>query len=667
MEQNEDAYIDAFDQAVQLRNDLKTKSLFNELKENKNRYHLIKLIGEGAVKKVYLAQDTMMDRQVAYAEIKSDIPLLIEDFLKEARLTSTLEHPYIAPIHDVGINSSEKPFFIMKLYEGESLLEFLNKSSEQTSYSDLEKRLDIFLKVCEAISFAHSKKVLHLDIKPSNIRINHHGEVLLCDWGIARLIYDDPLPESHDEPHESLISEATMLGVIRGTPGYMAPEQKNKDFRCDERTDVYGLGALFHKMLTGSNYEDNFEKIIQLEHCPNELKEICKKSLSEKPLERYQTVAKLIKDLHFYREGLVIQAETATLSLILKKWVIRHKLIVTLSFAYITILCSILFYYFYQLNSERTKLNNVVQNLHDERQEKLTSEKLQAQQYYTLALEAYVNATSKYNFRAGNIRLAIEMLDYSIKVIPNYNDALNLKGKLHLLNFELQKALDYFKSSNNSLYYDAFQKFNSYSKETIQVTQSLKLIESARNILDKRLLKHLVGQAIFYIYNDDHDLRELAKGILRITNSNAPKIILTKDTLDVSHNKHFKSIYGVARLNFKEVNLSHTNLGSQQLMYLKSTHLNTLNLSNTKVDHLEYLQDKSIHHLDIQNCKITTLTPIENIQIHSINITGIKANLEPLTNHSSLKVIICDSSQYSILKESTQEKELTLKLTTPAR
>ena len=142
------------------------------------------------MKEIYVCTDFSTNRQVAFAQISPQKHDLSEAFLREARITAMLQHPNIVPVYDIGI-LDELAYFTMKLIEGYSLNEIIKKNI----YSSHEL-LNVFIKVCEAVSYAHSKGIIHLDLKPDNIQVSEHGEVQVCDWGLAKIVnYEqDDLP-----------------------------------------------------------------------------------------------------------------------------------------------------------------------------------------------------------------------------------------------------------------------------------------------------------------------------------------------------------------------------------------------------------------------------------------------------------------------------------------
>ena len=206
------------------------------------RYHELEYLASGGMKKVTKVEDNKTGRLLAKAtltgEASSDVK---EIFNREARLMAQLAHPNIVSVHDLG-EGEEGPWFTMDLLEGDSLRDAF------TSKSIIE-RLGIFLKVCDAIEYAHSKEIIHLDIKPDNVLIGNFGEVLLCDWGVAKVLH-----ESEKSYEINVENNKTLHGEIKGSPGYMAPEQAAGDVnKIGPATDIYSLGATLYCMLTGNS------------------------------------------------------------------------------------------------------------------------------------------------------------------------------------------------------------------------------------------------------------------------------------------------------------------------------------------------------------------------------------------------------------------------------
>ncbi|MCM8531607.1 MAG: serine/threonine protein kinase, partial [Lentisphaeraceae bacterium] len=188
-------------------------------------------IARGGMKIVYKAFDSKTNRNIALAKLQvNKDKTQFEAFIREARLTAKLEHPNIINVYDVGLDEKENPYFTMELKSGDNLQDILSKlSAGDKTYIEcypLEDLLQIFVKVCDAISYAHAQKIIHLDLKPDNVQVGAYGEVVVCDWGICK-IYDkefDTEEFNNIEFDSDLMNSVTLHGDIKGTPGFMAPE-----------------------------------------------------------------------------------------------------------------------------------------------------------------------------------------------------------------------------------------------------------------------------------------------------------------------------------------------------------------------------------------------------------------------------------------------------------
>jgi len=248
--QNDHRLIQAYEEATCLDQEgLKTLCpSYAELSETSTRYANETLIGKGGIKQVYRIFDNRTRRWVAIARLRDDRgPEHFDLFVNEAWMTSSLKHPNIINVHDVGIDSDGRPFFTMDL-KGNRTLADLIKADDQ------ERRalLEVFLKICDAMAYAHSREIIHLDLKPANIQSDAFGEVLVCDWGLSKIVSDkeeaSPLNSSSE-----LLDNMTLVGEVKGSPGFMAPEQVEKSGRKDHRTDIFSLGCILHTILTGES------------------------------------------------------------------------------------------------------------------------------------------------------------------------------------------------------------------------------------------------------------------------------------------------------------------------------------------------------------------------------------------------------------------------------
>jgi eukaryotic-like serine/threonine-protein kinase len=210
-------------------------------------------IGAGGTATVRKMYDPSLRRRVAMKTLSADLagnPRAHRDFVQEAEITAQLEHPNIIPIHELAMVDG-RASFSMRLIRGQTLRQSLAAwTREFTSPDDgdaLYRVLNVFLHVCDAVRFAHSRGVVHGDIKPDNVMVGSFGEVYLVDWGVASLI-----PAASPEQQISVSTERHTQSGVRGTPAFMAPEQaKGVLSAIGERTDVFGLGALLYFILTG--------------------------------------------------------------------------------------------------------------------------------------------------------------------------------------------------------------------------------------------------------------------------------------------------------------------------------------------------------------------------------------------------------------------------------
>jgi serine/threonine-protein kinase len=229
------------------------------------RYRDRALIGEGGMGEVRLCKDHRVGREVAMKVIRpgqgsrSDARARFE---REARVQGQLEHPSVVPVYDLGIRPDGSAFFTMKRVRGETLEQVLGRLAagdpEAAATHTRRRLLGAFSSLCLAVAFAHSRRVLHRDLKPGNIMLGSYGELYILDWGLAKLLgADDPAssaaPASHeDEAIEAPLSQRhrTVAGSMMGTPGYMSPEQIRGEIDAlDERTDVFSLGAILFEIL----------------------------------------------------------------------------------------------------------------------------------------------------------------------------------------------------------------------------------------------------------------------------------------------------------------------------------------------------------------------------------------------------------------------------------
>ena len=317
------------------------KSFFKKAISRKygdDKYSFQNMIVSGGMGAIHNVLDQDLKRTTAMKVILSNYkndPDSLKSFITEAKITGLLEHPNIIPVHDLGFSSESGLYFTMKLAHGEALNDVLKKIKEdRSSYLkryNLYHLLGIFRKVCDALSFAHSKNIIHQDIKPHNIMVGKYGEVLLMDWGIAKYI-GDPEQEKNAVYQEIFqeIQEYTQgaKGQIKGSPTFMSPEQTQGDPELlDKKTDIFLAGAtLYHMMTLETPYVGNdvYEVLQNAENCqlippdqrapfrqlPVEVCRIIMKAMAPAKKDRYENVDDLISDIDDILSGKWSQLET---------------------------------------------------------------------------------------------------------------------------------------------------------------------------------------------------------------------------------------------------------------------------------------------------------------------------------------------------------------------
>jgi serine/threonine protein kinase len=272
------------------------------------RYELLEEIGRGGMGIVYRAHDRELGREVAIKIPHDASSLALERRLRtEARVLARLEHPGIVPIHDVGRFADRRLFYVMKRVRGRTLREHLR------DLPGLTDRLRLFGRICEPVAFAHAHGCIHRDLKPDNVMVGPFGEVMVMDWGVARIAGG---PDDALEAGEPWSAEGTKPGTVVGTVGFMPPEQASgASSTIDERADVYGLGALLHLLLAGEapGTADPGEAIRRRRDVARPLRSICARALALRPDDRYRSVSALAADVARFEAGQAVEAHEETL------------------------------------------------------------------------------------------------------------------------------------------------------------------------------------------------------------------------------------------------------------------------------------------------------------------------------------------------------------------
>jgi serine/threonine-protein kinase len=317
------------------------------------RYVLLGRLGAGAMGEVHVARDVDLLRKVAFKRMLPEAagsPQITARFFSEVQVTSQLDHPNVVPIYGLEVSQEGALGYSMKLVQGTTLSALLAEAKRAAVQAParepqrLAERLEIFLKVCDAIAYAHSKRVLHRDLKPDNIMVGRYHDVYVMDWGICRVIGE---PEESD-PHAVVVTaaseQATSHGALIGTPAYMSPEQAaGKNAELDGRSDLYALGLMLHELVSlrlavpapsleativraQAGERDPLHHLIGRIKIAGELGAIVAKATAPRIADRYASVDELADDVRRFLRGESVAARPDGALAAMARWAGRHKL-----------------------------------------------------------------------------------------------------------------------------------------------------------------------------------------------------------------------------------------------------------------------------------------------------------------------------------------------------
>lgn len=307
-----------------------------------NRYEVRGLLGTGGQGDVREVYDRILQRSVALKALREDLSRqtqIRQAFLREARVLAQLSHPSIVPVYDLGELASGAPAYTMKRISGRSLRDILHamrRSDPSVREFNRRRLVEILLQVAHTVGYAHHRGVVHRDLKPGNIMIGDFGEVLVVDWGIARVQgdltgFDDPITDTNaaflgEPPVRTQATDPTSQGTIKGTPAYMAPEQARGDNSLvGPWTDVHALGLILYEILLGEPARETglaeevvvkaqepislsperrrIETRVSCDPIPEELDLICARCLADPFSQRYPDGETLARALRAHLDG----------------------------------------------------------------------------------------------------------------------------------------------------------------------------------------------------------------------------------------------------------------------------------------------------------------------------------------------------------------------------
>jgi eukaryotic-like serine/threonine-protein kinase len=661
-----------------------------------SNYIVGEVIATGGLKVVREVRDRKSGRYVAMAKLRHELisPSNNERFLREARVLASLEHTNIVPLYEINYDTDGIIFFTMKRLSGETLASILNKikndDSDYIQKYPLRKLLGIYIRVCEAISYAHSNGIVHLDIKPENIQISEYGEVSVIDWGMAKHVDDknDLEYTNLDLPDFTpLAPNPTKLGSLYGTPGYMSPEQASKgSLKAEKPSDIYSLGATLYAILykkhpyfeyeidevinkTKKAAEIEFPESINEKTIPSALRAIARKAMMPEPKNRYTQVSELKHDIELHLSDFVTHAENITISRILFLFLKRHYIGTIATSSVILIITLIAYFSLRTIQEKEEKISATSEDIvfgtiRKESEFRYAENFDGAIAHYVHLLEiGYDYPTFKYNLArlyAGNLEL--KKSNYYITQVLNSNSDV--------------KDTEEFKTLKNGV--DKFINQNPFP-----------LNDKDAALFASMMPNIIITHAFFTINRNPNKtlierLNNLKQNLLITNPPLKPDFNFSyeiKDnflSIDISNNPRLTNKSALMGFRINHINLSNTNIGISQYFeyksiqdslktlvfsrmknvfpqpFLDSSNLSKLVLKNGKYEATNLRINPELKYLDVEGCDFADHFWVPSDTLEYFNIAFSKFTyFDTLNYFIGLKTLVVDKSMIALIPQKT--------------
>lgn len=602
-------------------------------------YELGRVLAKGGMGAVLSARDNSIQRTVAVKVILTGAQASDEHvhrLITEARITGQLEHPNIVPLHELGVTADGVVYYTMRLVEGVTLSDVLERirQEDQTAIAKYPLRtlLTVYQKICDAVAFAHSRGVVHRDLKPDNIMLGEFGEVFVMDWGLAKRVRgeasstDTTFIAAAPEPSLSGDTFKTLSGQVKGTPRYMAPEQaEGRVEDIDERTDIYALGAILYAILTlhppvtGDTVNEVLTKVAsgsispptsynprnthisrlagpptpaqdvappELAHCPDRripaaLSAVAMQALARDKAQRYETVAALQADIAAYQGGFATTAEHASALRLLLLLLQRHRTEAILSVISLGLMIGIAAHFTGKVTQTLAELKETAPSFHAEAK--------------TLVDEfKFAKALGKVN--------------YAISLQPD-------DAKFHLLRGHILQSLLQLDEAR-----DAYAQALELDPESVPAERNKQLCEKL--LADNKGRSSLKQDSIAELQINLNKQQRTSEAIAMGTRLDKGVEASLTSWRPVAERLGLK---GALRREAGGLSLSIQQPEFNDLSPFRTAPLTKLVIADTEVDDLAPLKDMPLTALNISNTRITNLTPLRGMRLLRFDAERVRA------------------------------------------
>ena len=692
--------------------------LLKKFKRNE-KYEHITVVGKGGMGTITLSRDKNTLRKVAVKTLNKDLLKNHEAvirFTEEAQITAQLEHPNIIPVYEMGLDKDDAPFYTMKYVKGTNLKEILRLLKEQNDIIlqkfHIIELLNIFIKVCDAMSFACSKGVLHRDLKPENIMIGEFGEVLVVDWGLAKtfcknIISDDDYSEFNknklikniDSFIQSNIDTIRSINNVSlsidncliGTPQYMAPERIIGS--GDEKSEIFALGTILFdilalsNMFTASEVKEVLKKVASgdssdlkeyknLPHIsggkvPKALMAVVQKATQLNPDQRYQNINEFKNEIESYILGYATKAESAGFFRLLKLGLIRHKKIsffITAALISILAICSVFIYELIHSRQDALNKSNYASFLEEtakrksyqvtQKSEELKNKIAELKSHTQIIIGNALHEADQLNFEK-----ALNYIHYALDLDPDNEVIYWHLGRIYLTILSFDQAIESFEKIKTK------KNLILKTKEFLDWSQLLSAKVRSGAYGDEDIIglynflkskgEYSESIAVLNQVKSHPDFDRLLTEIwkLRLERSQLKAAINDKGTKFIANNGKFKITFdNVPLFDLSPIikmpvsDLSISNCRINNIDALKDMPLESLSLNNTGVTSLEPLSKKKLVELKLKNLKLSDLSPLKGMSLNRLSIINCPVeNLTPLQDMLTLNYLVIEKTLVSNL------------------